>query len=299
MTYGVIDVGSNTIRLCIYDVAGGVITPLFSTKNTAGLIDYVSDGELSRKGIKKACQVLSSYRSTAAKAGIDNLFVFATASLRNISNSKTATMEIEEKTGLSIDVLTGRQEAVLDFKGASFAKNMDRGIMIDIGGGSTEVVTFEKGNIKDAVSLEFGSLFMYKNHVAGLFPDKSERKAIRHAVRSQLKKLAFISEKKYDRMIGIGGSIRAVKKLNDYRFENDGTDIITADHLGTLIEECKDEEKKLMKKLLRVSPDRIHTLIPGMLILDTICSCCRCEEIDVSSYGVREGYLYEKVVKHD
>lgn len=55
MTYGVIDVGSNTIRLCIYDVEDGRIIPLFSTKNTAGLIDYVNDGELSKKGIRKAC----------------------------------------------------------------------------------------------------------------------------------------------------------------------------------------------------------------------------------------------------
>ena len=53
MTYGVIDVGSNTIRLCIYDVEDGRIIPLFSTKNTAGLIDYVNDGELSKKGIRK------------------------------------------------------------------------------------------------------------------------------------------------------------------------------------------------------------------------------------------------------
>ena len=183
MTYGVIDVGSNTIRLCIYDVEDGRIIPLFSTKNTAGLIDYINDGELSKKGIRKACAVLEGYKETGKKVGIDHLFVFATASLRNISNSREAVKKIQETTGLTIDVLSGDEEARLDFQGASFEKKMELGIMVDIGGGSTEIVSFEDGNIKDAVSLEIGSLYMYKNYVSGLFPDKGEKKAIQRAVR--------------------------------------------------------------------------------------------------------------------
>ena len=57
------------------------------------------------------------------------------------------------------DVLSGEEEARLDFQGASFEKRMELGIMVDIGGGSTEIVSFEDGNIKDAVSLEIGSLY--------------------------------------------------------------------------------------------------------------------------------------------
>ena len=197
MTYGVIDVGSNTIRLCIYDVEDGRIIPLFSTKNTAGLIDYVNDGELSKKGIRKACAVLEGYKETGKKVGIDHLFVFATASLRNISNSREAVKKIQDTTGLTIDVLSGEEEARLDFQGASFEKKMELGIMVDIGGGSTEIVSFEDGNIKDAVSLEIGSLYMYKNYVSGLFPDKGERKAIQRAVRLELKKADFLKGQSY------------------------------------------------------------------------------------------------------
>ena len=68
MTYGVIDVGSNTIRLCIYKVEHGEITSLFNNKTTAGLIGYVNDGELSRKGISRACDVLNTYKKMASFA---------------------------------------------------------------------------------------------------------------------------------------------------------------------------------------------------------------------------------------
>lgn len=169
--------------------------------------------------------------------------------MRNISNSREAVKKIQDTTGLTIDVLSGEEEARLDFQGASFEKKMERGIMVDIGGGSTEIVSFEDGNIKDAVSLEIGSLYMYKNYVSGLFPDKGQS---------------------YKKMIGIGGTIRGVKKPGEYRFETEKEQVIRRSDLSKLIDECKDEERQLLKRILRVSPDRIHTLIPGMLILDVI-----------------------------
>ena len=178
MTYGVIDVGSNTIRLVIYEVKENRIESLFSNKNTAGLIGYVNDGELSRKGIRKACDVLNSLQKVAAHAQVEKLYVFATASLRNIANTKEAVEEIEKETGLDIDVISGHDEAELDFEGAAHAQKLKDGIMVDIGGGSTEVVAFADGKITDAVSLEFGSLSMYKTYVSRLFPKNSEERAI-------------------------------------------------------------------------------------------------------------------------
>ena len=225
MTYGVIDVGSNTIRLVIYEVKDNRIESLFSNKNTAGLIGYVNDGELSRKGIRKACDVLNSLQKVAAHAQVEKLFVFATASLRNIANTKEAVEEIEREMGLKVDVISGHEEAVLDFEGAAH------------GGGSTEIVAFEKGKIKDAVSLEFGSLAMYKTYVSRLFPRSSEDKAIRKKVEKELKKVKFLKNRQFTDMVGIGGTIRAVKKFNNDRFglpkENDR---ILMDQMHLLLE---------------------------------------------------------------
>lgn len=297
MTYGVIDVGSNTIRLCIYEVEDGRIKSLFNNKTTAGLIGYVDGGELSRKGIKKACDVLASYKEMASHAKIKELFVFATASLRNISNTDEAIETIYEETGLKVDVLTGYEEATLDFKGAAHTMHLGEGIMVDIGGGSTEILVYDHGNIQDATSLRLGSLSLYKNYVSKLFPKKSEEAAIREKVLSELKKVKFLRERQFHTLVGIGGTIRAVKNMNNDMFglprQNDR---VPAKKLPLLLDEFHDEEKSTLKKVLDVAPDRIHTLIPGMLILDTICRNFCCNEILVSGYGVREGYLYKKVV---
>ena len=271
MTYGVIDVGSNTIRLCIYKVEHGEITSLFNNKTTAGLIGYVNDGELSRKGIKKACDVLNTYKKTAAFAQIKELYVFATASLRNITNSDEAVRTIYEETGLKVDVLSGYDEAALDFEGAVHAEKLDNGIMVDIGGGSTEILYFCEGKIRDAVSLNFGSLSMYRTYVSKLFPKKSEAKAICRKVEQELKKVEFLENRPFPVMIGIGGTIRAVKKFNNDIFGlSRDNNIIIDGNLEYLLEELQDEEKQTLSKVLRVAPDRIHTLIPGMLILRTI-----------------------------
>lgn len=297
MTYGVIDIGSNTIRLCIYDVRDGSITSLFNSKNTAGLVDYVNDGELSRRGIRKACNVLNSYREMAKRAGIQELYVFATASLRNISNTADAVHEIRSQTGLAVDVLSGYDEAVLDFEGASYARNLQNGLLVDIGGGSTELLAFADGKIQEAVSLEIGSLFLYKNYVGKLFPKTKERKAICSRVDVELKKVMFLKERQYPDMIGIGGTIRAVKKFNnDLLGLEPGNEIIQAEHLKMMHNVLQDEERRTLKKILRIAPDRVHTLIPGMLILERICRVCGCQQIQVSGFGVREGYLYRKAV---
>lgn len=296
LTYGVIDVGSNTIRLCIYDVRDGNVISLFNNKNTAGLIGYVNDGELSRAGIKKACDVLAEQKDMAVCAGVKQLFVFATASLRNISNTEEALKIIKEKTGLDVDVLSGYEEAVLDFQGAAGSMNLREGIMVDIGGGSTEILVFKSGKIKNAASLELGSLSMYKTYVSKLFPKNSERKAMRKKVKTELEKLKFLRGVSYDNVLGIGGTLRAVKKFNNERFGlKKDNNRIPVENMRLLLEELEDGEKQTLNKILRVAPERIHTLIPGMVILDTICGFCGCKEINMSSFGVREGYLYKKV----
>ena len=262
------------------------------------MVGYVNDGELSRKGIRKACDVLCTYQEMARRAGIETLYVFATASLRNISNTDEAVREIQKQTGLSVDVLSGYDEAVLDFEGASHARQLKDGLLVDIGGGSTEILSFADGEIRDAVSLEIGSLFLYKNYVGKLFPKQKERKAIRSKVDAELKKVDFLKQNEFPEMIGIGGTIRAVKKFNNDLLGLDNTnEIILTENLQLMDNILQDEEKQTLKKVLRIAPDRVHTLIPGMLILERICKVCGCKQIQMSGFGVREGYLYRKVVK--
>ncbi len=294
--YGVIDVGSNTIRLSIYEVSNGEVYPMLNNKTTAGLAGYVKKGKMTKKGIQKACDVLNRYKEMMEHFPLEELFVFATASLRNISNTDDALQTIQAETGLSVDVLTGYQEATFDFIGAAHSINLDEGVLLDIGGGSTEILVYERGEIQNAVSLPFGSLSMFTNYVSSLFPTKKEKKEIEAAVLKEVEKIKFLQNKKFDTVVGIGGSIRATKNMNNSVFElPKENNVIIAEDVPKLLKQFKGNENEVLRRVLKVSPDRVHTLIPGMIVMNTVCEYVQCKDIIMSAFGVREGYLYQKL----
>ncbi len=115
MKYSVIDIGSNSMRLTVYKVKNGTFKILFKDKRMAGLAGYVEKGCISDRGIKRACDLLLEFRSTLETFDImDRVYVFATASLRNIVNSDEAAAKITEETGFNIDIVTGNRRLYWD-----------------------------------------------------------------------------------------------------------------------------------------------------------------------------------------
>ena len=104
MNYAIADLGSNTIRLSVYHtLPEGGFERLFSEKEMAGLVNYISDGVLSEAGIRRACVALTNFRSLLHQFGMDEMHVFATASLRNIRNTEEAVAMIRDLTGIDVD----------------------------------------------------------------------------------------------------------------------------------------------------------------------------------------------------
>ena len=142
MIHGVVDLGSNTVRLSIYQCEEGSARLLMNRKVTAGLADYVEGGTMTPQGIQTASQILMEYQDLMKNLGFDQPHVFATASLRNISNTEDAVAQIQRDTGLSVDVLSGAEEARLSYLGAVGPTGPNSGLLIDLGGGSTELVHY-------------------------------------------------------------------------------------------------------------------------------------------------------------
>ena len=119
MKQAVIDIGSNSMRLSVYETTEtGTFTILFKDKIMAGLAGYVEEGALSPEGITRAILGLRSFRGTLRALNIPQVAVFATASLRNIRNTAQAVAEIQRGTGFAIEVLSGEEEARLGYAGA-------------------------------------------------------------------------------------------------------------------------------------------------------------------------------------
>lgn len=293
--YGIIDIGSNTMRLSCYRVVEKTLLPTFHKKYMAGLAGYVTEEHfLSEEGIQVIINALKDFRNIVMCVGLDKCYVIATASLRNVENTEDILKTISEETGFEVVVLSGKQEALYDFKGATYNTTQDSGMVVDIGGGSTELVCFNDQKAEHAISIPLGSLSMFSKHVNDLFPAVEEQAHIRSHVHEELEKLN-IKEQKH--VLGVGGTIRACMKLyNDYyKLDSTNTEMECA-KINQMLLDMLDNPKKAMKKILKIVPDRIHTILPGLLVLDEINSYYKCNQVQLSAWGVREGYMIEKVL---
>ena len=298
LIYGLVDVGANSIRLSIYEAENGTAKLLVNKKDTAGLSSYVKNGALSREGIRKACSVLKSFQAILENFGIEQVHVFATASLRNITNTHEAIERIFLETGFTVDVLSGVEEARLDFIGLTHTAGIRDGILIDIGGGSTEIAEFRAGEVLSGSSMPIGSLNLYLHHVKDILPTEKMCREIRAEVLEELGKLSFSGQKRYPVIYGIGGTIRATAKLaNDLFDMPEENQEISYLRLCEMLETYLHDKDTVRKSILQTSPERVHTLVPGMILLKAVAKRFRGDIVLANNYGVREGYLYAKVLE--
>ena len=271
MKQAVIDIGSNSIRLTLYAVEGRNFNILFREKIMAGLAGYVEQGALSGEGVARAKSALLEFKRTLELLDIHRVAVIATASLRNVTNTDQAVRELQQATGFPVTVLSGQQEARLGYAGAMEELHLKSGVFVDVGGASTEVVAFQGGQVVDSASFAVGSLSLYRTCVKKILPGPGSLERIRHTLRREIDEKGLSPKEKRSPLVGVGGTARAVLKLARQRFD-----------LG---------EREAAGLILKTAPDRIHTLVPGLMVLVHIIKAFHADELVVSRYGVREGYL--------
>ncbi len=299
MICAIIDLGSNTIRLCIYEYNDSRMNSLLEKKKMAGLANYIKNEKLSNSGVERACEILKEFLGILKnfQVSAENTHVFATASLRNIVNTKEVIAIIKENTGLEVELLSGEEEATLDFIGATKSIECANGILVDIGGGSTEIVPFADKKIQLATSMPIGSLNLYVKYVKKIIPKEEERDIIKQAVLDNLEALE-IERQNYPTICGVGGTIRAAAKLSNHIFNLPKNNVsIEAGHIKDILELIRNNHKDTLTPVLQNIPDRVHTIIPGLIIVDTIMDYFQSENIIVSKFGIREGYFYERILK--
>ncbi len=293
--YGIIDIGSNTMRLSCYRVVDRTLISTFHKKVMAGLAGYVDEKKcLSKEGIEKAVKVLKDFKTIIMCVGVDNFYIIATASLRNVENTEEIVEKIRKKTDMHVQVLSGKEEAMYDFKGATYCTKLEEGLVVDIGGGSTELVPFEGTNVKKAASIPMGSLNLFSKYVDDLFPNENEEQEIRGCVKKEFEKLDIERKKE---ILGVGGSNRACLKLyNDFYNLGAGNSEMDCEKIHEMLKNFCSNKKNGMGRILKMVPDRIHTIIPGMIVLDEVSRYYKCKKVQISNWGVREGYMIEKVL---
>lgn len=297
--YVIIDIGSNTIRMAVYNIeADNSFSQIMSNKVSCGIAGYISDNEMSAEGVEVMIDALKQFR--IAVDGMSNVKVFAiaTASIRELTNKKEIVERIKSEVGFEVDVISGQDEAIYDYYGIMKDIGDATGMLTDCGGGSTELSLFNGDEILFADTMPIGSLNAYHRHVEGIFPTEEELLSIKKDTEKMLEKLQIPVDIKTSpgHIYAIGGTVRATCKLANKLFDRSkSTSTLNASEYDKLFELYFKDQKKFIRTLLKVKPERVQSLVTGMCIQKTIMDKLGCDEITVSESGVREGFLMNKL----
>ena len=297
MDYGVIDLGSNTIRLSVFRYEEGKIRLVQNKKTIAGLASCIKDGGLTEIGIVRACMALNRYKAILEEQKIEKYSVFATASLRNINNREIVLNEIKERTGIVPEILFGDEEARLDFIGVKNGSELTRGVLIDIGGGSTELVLFENGEIKRLASIPIGALNLQNKSTKGIIPTDREIRKMRKIINKAIDELQWDFESDYETMYAVGGTSRAALEIAKELFRISSEEkSFNKENVKDIVNKLRSSDPKEYKPIYKINPERIFSLAGGLVILNEVVKRFGCEIINISKNGIREGYFIDRIL---
>ncbi len=266
--WSIVDMGSNTIRLCVYLVRlnGGTYKKLLDARETVGLSSYVEEGMMTKDGVRAASKALKKLLRTAELVGCKRNFIFATAAIRNCKNSDEVVTSIQDRTCCKVEVISGKEEARLSVRGALETVDVESGLFFDIGGGSTELAMLDGKNYVFGLSLPYGSLSTWHEFVTEVMPTSGELEKVATCIRGALKEsaadLTLATE-----MCGIGGTMRMARKVAaELGAVSDGRRVLSLADINLILKTAEEDEATLARIMLEINPARMHTFLPGCVI---------------------------------
>lgn len=286
----VVDIGSNSVRLIVYDSATHAPAPLFNEKVLCGLGRSVATtGTLEPAGVARALRALRRFRALIAQLHVHRTEVIATAAARDAKNGPDFIAKAQEVLGKKITVLSGTMEAELAALGVVSGIYAADGFVGDLGGGSLELVDVRGGRLSDALTLPLGGLRLID--VSG-----GNLKKAREVIDAEFSKVEWLEKGRGRDFYAIGGTWRAVARLHmaqtDYplrvmhNYRMDAQDLLK--FVSGLYGRLDDD----MPGLRDISSARRETLPYGALVLERLIKQMKPRSIVTSVFGIREGLLY-------
>ena len=289
----VIDIGSNSVRLVVYEGLTRSPTPIFNEKTLAGLGREVhSTGLLASEAVLKALSALRRYRALCDILQVKRTWVLATAACRDASNGPAFIAQAERICGRKVEVLSGRREAQLAALGVVGGLHRPEGIVGDLGGGSLELVDVHGARLTRSVTLPLGGLALQDASA------KSIKKAER-IVQTALSRVDTLRGGRGRTFYAVGGTWRALARLHMWQkgyplHVTHGYAIPAREtfEFSRLVHRVNTE---MLSRIEVISDARRPLLAYGALVLEHVVRMAKPKNVVFSALGVREGLLYDQL----
>ena len=278
MRNAIIDLGSNSVRMSIWDDRKRIYNSRLFVRLSEGL---ASDNLLKEEPCNRTISALSEFSKKIAELSPDNLRVVATEALRRADNSKEFIARVKNETGLEIEILSGDDESYYDYLSAKDLISNKNAFLLDVGGGSLELIKVKNGSLESHICLPLGAVVM-----TDLCSD--DAKLLEEKIRYEFQKLSFFDGESYD-IIGLGGSVRT---FFTHVKANAHGEILEKDEFYSFAEDIFSKDREYLKKIPAFH-ERFDVIKAGIIPFYVLFDMANSEKIILSNKGVREGILEE------
>ncbi len=284
MKFGAIDIGTNAARLLVGEVVSegnhSFVKKISYTRIPLRLGEEVfEDGKISKKKAQNFIKTIQAFKLISEIFEVKDLRAVATSAMREAKNGKKIGEKIKEETGINIEIISGDEEAKLIF-GTFLLLDFDKSvpfIVIDVGGGSTEINVFEQGTRIASKSFEIGTLRILKEKVSATIWQDIHTWIAKH-----------VDLRSPHKIFGTGGNINKVHKLIGAA----QMEPISVRKMKMLRDELNPLTIEQREDLFQLKPDRADVIIPAMDIYLFILNELKSKEIIVPKIGLSDGVIY-------
>jgi len=294
------DIGTNTILLLIASVDEGKLKPLFEIETIVRLGEGVQkDRVLYQDSMKRGFQTLAQYLEHCQTMGVQKIFAVGTSALREARNSEVFIRMVKERLGLSIEIISGEEEAQLSFLAVirDLKELKDSLMVVDVGGGSTEFILGKGDQIVRWVSLPLGSVRFTEKYLLSDPVQKEEWTKMEREIQKLLVKIPH--PRGPFSMIGVGGTATTLASVEQGLEEFDPQKIhhfvLKKESLKNQLDVYRSKTIDERKNIAGLSPARADVILAGGTILYLAMERLGCPSVLISCHGVRYGLLYQKL----
>jgi exopolyphosphatase / guanosine-5'-triphosphate,3'-diphosphate pyrophosphatase len=298
--FATIDVGTNSVLLLVAerDDAGRFVAIEEAAEITRLGRGVDRTRRLAPEGIAATLEVVERFARTARGLGAAGIAVSATSAARDAENGADFVSEFERRTGLTLEIISGDEEARLSFRSAftDFGGQAPLAV-VDIGGGSTEVILGDReGRITFRQSFDVGSVRLTERHVKSDPPAPGEREAVAAEANREIAGLPRPPPE--TRLIGIAGTVTTVvsvaRRIEPYDPLAVHGARLTREDIGRVVEELASVPLEQRRRLPGLEPKRADVIVAGAILLGCVLDALGMNEVTASDRGLRWGLLADR-----
>ncbi|WP_125706853.1 Ppx/GppA phosphatase family protein [Companilactobacillus zhongbaensis] len=300
MKLAVIEIGSNSIRTSVYRSSKkNRFKTLDRWREPVRLGKSIAQSRLlTNEQIEETIDVLKEFQNRIEKFEVDRISLIATAAVRLAKNQSQLIFAVLKETGLRLEVIDEKEEAYYDYVAVRNTMRIKDALIVDVGGGSSEISLAKKGRLKQGLSIPIGAISISDVYLTSDPIKESEIAKARKAINEHLDSLTWM--KTPATFVGLGGTMRALASILNREGKRKKTlhnSVISCEQVDQLFERLLHVNNEERSQIRELSDGRYEVILGGILILSEIIKKTPSKEIRFSNFGVREGYVFNYFYK--